>query len=101
MRPGRKKMDTETMTHLILKILLALKMAPKNKDLQEIYDQVFSDAMRYADQFNIQMVAATYIAIAMRLYKTSLSSEEYNMMVRTIMETEVEPYDPNKKGTVH
>jgi len=76
-------------------------MAPKNKDLQEIYDQVFSDAMRYADQFNIQMVAATYIAIAMRLYKTSLSSEEYNMMVRTIMETEVEPYDKNGKGTVH
>ena len=76
-------------------------MAPKNKDLQEIYNQVFSDAMRYADQFNIQMVAATYIAIAMRLYKTSLSSEEYNMMVRTIMETEVEPYDKNGKGTVH
>ena len=76
-------------------------MAPKNKDLQEIYDQVFSDAMRYADQFNIQMVAATYIAIAMRLYKTSLSSEEYNMMVRTIMETEVEPYNKNGKGTVH
>ena len=48
--------------------------------------------MHYSDQFNIQMVAATYIAIAMRLYKTSLSSEEYNMMVRTIMETEVEPY---------
>jgi predicted GTPase len=76
-------------------------MAPKNKDLQEIYNQVFSDAMRYADQFNIQMVAATYIAIAMRLYKTSLSSEEYNMMVRTIMETEVEPYDKNGEGTVH
>ena len=89
------------MTHLILKILLALKMAPKDKDLQEIYNQVFSDAMRYADQFNIQMVAATYIAIAMRLYKTSLSSEEYNMMVRTIMETEVEPYDKNGKDTVH
>jgi len=37
----------------------------------------------------------------MRLYKTSLSSEEYNMMVRTIMETEVEPYDKNGEGTVH
>ena len=76
-------------------------MAPKDKDLQEIYNSVFSDAMKYTDQFNIQMVAATYIAIAMRLYKTSLSSEEYNMMVRTIMETEVEPYDKNGKGTVH
>ena len=89
------------MTHLILKILLALKMAPKDKDLQTLYNRIFTDAMKYADQFNIQMVAATYVAIAMRLYKTSLSSEEYNMMVRTIMETEVEPYDKNGKGTLH
>ena len=88
------------MIDLILKILLALKMAPKDKDLQEIYNCVFGDAMKYTDQFNIQMVAATYIAIAMRLYKTSLSSEDYNMMVRTIMETEVEPYG-KEKGTIH
>ena len=75
-------------------------MAPKDKELQEIYNRIFGDAMKYTDQFNIQMVAATYIAIAMRLYKTSLSSEEYNMMVRTIMETEVEPYG-KEKGTIH
>ena len=89
------------MKNLILKILLALKMAPKDKDLQKIYDQVFRDAMRYSDQFNIQMVAATYIAIAMRLYKTNLTTQEYDMMVRTIMETEVKPYGKNGKGTVH
>jgi hypothetical protein len=88
------------MMHLILKILLALKMAPKDKDLQEIYNRIFGDAMKYTDQFNIQMVAATYIAIAMRLYKTSLNSEEYNMMIRTIMETEVEPYTKDKE-TMH
>ena len=71
-------------------------MAPKDKDLQEIYNRIFGDAMKYTDQFNIQMVAATYIAIAMRLYKTSLNSEEYNMMIRTIMETEVQPYSKDK-----
>ena len=81
--------------NLILKILLALKMAPKDKDLQEIYNRVFTDAMKYTDQFPIQMVAATFIAIAMRLYKTTLSPEEYEMMVSTILETEVEPYDKN------
>ena len=75
-------------------------MAPKNKDLQEIYNQVFSDAMRYADQFNIQMVAATYIAIAMRLYKTTLADDEYEEMVKTIMETEVKPYTTDKE-TMH
>tara|TARA_R100001244_G_scaffold38509_1_gene34863 strand:- start:162 stop:443 length:282 start_codon:yes stop_codon:yes gene_type:complete len=85
-------MVIEIMTDLILKILLALKMAPKDKDLQEIYNRIFSDAMKYSDQFNIQMVAATYIAIAMRLYKTNLTPEEYETMIETIMETEVDPY---------
>ena len=78
--------------NLILKILLALKMAPKDKDLQEIYNRVFADAMKYTDQYNIQMVAATYIAIAMRLYKTSLTPSEYEMMIETVLETEVDPY---------
>ena len=80
------------MTDLILKILLALKMAPKNKELQEIYNRIFADSMKYTDEFNIQMVAATYIAIAMRLYKTSLTPSEYELMIETIMETEVDPY---------
>ena len=84
--------------NLILKILLALKMAPKDKDLQEIYNRVFADAMKYTDQFNIQMVAATYIAIAMRLYKSTLNPEEYEMMISTIMETEVNPYVKDKES---
>ena len=85
------------MTHLILKILLALKMAPKDKDLQEIYNRIFADAMGHTDKFPIQMVAATYIAIAMRLYKTTLEPEEYEAMVQTIMETEVKPYTKDKE----
>jgi len=100
MKSGRRKTDIEIMTDLILKILLALKMAPKDKDLQEIYNRIFGDAMKYTDQFNIQMVAATYIAIAMRLYKSTLSSEEYEMMVETILEAEVKPYT-NDKETMH
>jgi len=87
--------------NLVLKILLALKMAPKDKDLQEIYNRVFADAMKYTDQFNIQMVAATYVAIAMRLYKSTLNPEEYEMMISTIMESEVQPYNKNGKDTLH
>ena len=75
-------------------------MAPKDKDLQQIYNSVFADAMKYTDQFNVQMVAATYIAIAMRLYKTSLTPQEYEMMVSTIMETEVKSYFKDKE-TMH
>ena len=88
------------MTYLILKILLALKMAPKDKELQEIYNRIFGDAMAYSDKFPIQMVAATYIAIAMRLYKSTLSPKEYESMVQTIMETEIEPYTTDKE-TMH
>ena len=88
------------MTDLILKILLALKMAPKDKDLQEIYNRIFTDAMKYSDQFPVQMVAATYIAIAMRLYKTSLTPTEYELMIETIMETEIKPYFKDKE-TMH
>tara|TARA_R100001086_G_scaffold166809_1_gene90520 strand:- start:232 stop:513 length:282 start_codon:yes stop_codon:yes gene_type:complete len=93
-------MVIQKMTDLILKILLALRMAPKDKELQEIYNRIFGDAMKYTDQFNIQMVAATYIAIAMRLYKTSLTPQEYEMMISTIMETEVKPYAKDKE-TLH
>tara|TARA_R110002020_G_scaffold6521_1_gene27699 strand:- start:894 stop:1121 length:228 start_codon:yes stop_codon:yes gene_type:complete len=75
-------------------------MAPKDKDLQDIFNRIFADAMKYTDEFNIQMVAATYIAIAMRLYKTNLSPEEYEIMVQTIMETEVTPYFKDK-DTLH
>tara|TARA_R100000008_G_scaffold83101_1_gene68076 strand:+ start:218 stop:445 length:228 start_codon:yes stop_codon:yes gene_type:complete len=72
-------------------------MAPKDKDLQEIYNRIFADAMAYMDKFPTQMVAATYIAIAMRLYKTTLEEGEYEEMIKTIMETEVEPYTPPKE----
>ena len=75
-------------------------MAPKDKDLQEIYNRVFVDAMKYTDQFNIQMVAATYIAIAMRLYKSTLDPKEYEMMISTIIESEVKPYTTDKE-TMH
>jgi len=75
-------------------------MAPKDKDLQKIYNRVFADAMAHIDKFPIQMVAATYIAIAMRLYKTNLTPEEYEMMISTIMESEVKPYIKDKE-TMH
>ena len=68
--------------------------------LRKIYQRIFTDAMIYGENYPIQMVAATYLAIAMRLYKTVLTTEEYKEMLKTIVETDVEPYkDP--KGTLH
>ena len=72
-------------------------MTHKDKDLEKIYQEIFADAVDYMEDYEVQAVAATYMAIAMRLYKTNLTDEGFVNMVRTIMETEVEPYEKPKK----
>tara|TARA_R100001086_G_C11758061_1_gene237275 strand:+ start:176 stop:403 length:228 start_codon:yes stop_codon:yes gene_type:complete len=69
-----------------------------NKDsLEKIYQEVFKDALNYIEEHEVQAVAATYMAIAMRLYKTNLTDEGFLNMVRTVMESEVEPYEISKR----
>ena len=65
--------------------------------LEKLYEKIFEEAMDYMKENEIQMVAATYMAIAMRLYKTSLTDEGFVSMVRTVMESEIEPYNPKRK----
>jgi glutamate dehydrogenase/leucine dehydrogenase len=69
----------------------------EKKELEKIYNEIFRDAVIYEKQYRIQMVAATYMAIAMRLYKTHLTDDEYRKMIQTVLDTEVKPYVPNKK----
>ena len=65
--------------------------------LEKIYQEIFKDALDYMEDYEVQAVAATYMAIAMRLYKTNLTDEGFLRMVRTVMESEVEPYEKPKK----
>ena len=65
--------------------------------LNKLYQEIFKDATDYMEDYEVQAVAATYMAIAMRLYKTNLTDEVFIKMVRTVMETEVEPYEKPKK----
>ena len=68
-----------------------------NKDpLEELYQEVFEDALDYMKDHEVRAVAATYMAIAMRLYKTNLTEKGFLKMVRTVMESEVKPYEPKK-----
>ena len=67
-------------------------MAHKDKDLERIYNDVFGDAIEYMRDYEVQAGAATYMAIAMRLYKTSLAEDEYESMIKTVMDSEVKPY---------
>ena len=72
-----------------------------NKDpLEELYHEVFEEALDYMKDHEVQAVAATYMAIAMRLYKTNLTEKGFLKMVRTVMESEVEPYEKPRK-TLH
>ena len=64
--------------------------------LEELYQEVFEDALDYMKDHEVQAVAATYMAIAMRLYKTHLEDDAYKKMIETVMETEVKPYNPKK-----
>jgi len=80
------------MIYFMLKTQKDLQMTHKDKDLEKIYNDVFADATQYMDDYEVQAVAATYMAIAMRLYKTHLDDAEYTSMIQTVMNTEVKPY---------
>ena len=71
-------------------------MKHNSKELEEIYNDVFAAAVEYMEEYEVQAIAATYMAIAMRLYKTTLDDKEYEEMIETVMESEVKPYKESK-----
>ena len=73
-------------------------MKHNDKDLERIYNDIFGDAIQYMRGYEVQAVAATYMAIAMRLYKTHLDEDEYKAMIETVIESEVKPY---REPTLH
>ena len=72
----------------------------EDEKLKRIYQKIFTDAMVYGENYPMQMVAATYMAIAMRIYKTLLTEEDYEEMLKAIEGSDVTPYKDPKK-TVH
>ena len=80
-----------------------LKM-PKNKEkeLQDIYNKIFDQAVKHMKKHEPQMVAGTLMAIAIRLYRTSLSDDGFSQMLQTILdsEAEVRPYF-DEEDTIH
>ena len=79
------------------KIQKGLSKMHRKDSLEELYQEVFEDALDYMKEHEVQAVAATYMAIAMRLYKTNLTEKGFLQMVRTVMESEVEPYEKPKR----
>jgi hypothetical protein len=61
-------------------------------DLQTIYTKVFEDAIKLSMNYNPQQIAATYMAIGCRIYKTVLKDDDFIEMMKTIHNTPIEPY---------
>ena len=80
---------------------------PKNKDkeakeLQDIYNKIFEESLKHMKTYEPQMVAGTLMAIAIRLYKTSLSDDGFHEMLQPMLDSEgdVRSY-PDDKETMH
>ena len=68
--------------------------------LDKIYQDLFEHTMHLVKEhdFPVEAVAGSLMAIALRLYKSSLSEENFNKMKDVIMETDVHPF---KKPKLH
>ena len=77
-------------------------MKNKDKELQDIYNKIFEQSVKHRKDYETQMVAGTLMAIAIRLYKTSLSDDGFHEMLQTVLDSEkdVEPYFDDEE-TLH
>ena len=74
----------------------------KEKELQDIYNKIFEESVKHMKKYETQMVAGTLMAIAIRLYKTSLSDDGFSQMLQTILDSEgdIKSYFADKE-TLH
>ena len=77
---------------------------PKNKEkeLQDIYNKIFEQSVKHMKKYETQMVAGTLMAIAIRLYRTSLSDDGFHEMLQTVLDSEgdIKSY-VDDKDTLH
>jgi len=64
--------------------------------LDKIYHDLFEHSMHLIKEHNlpVEAIAGSLMAIAMRLYRTHLSDEDFNRIRNVILDTAVEPYKP-------
>ena len=71
------------------------------RDEDTVYHDLLKHVMHLMEhKLPVMMIAASLMAIAQRLYRTHLSDEEYQKIMKVAYETNVEPYDVSK-GTLH
>ena len=62
--------------------------------LEKIYHDLYDHTMHLMKEHNlpVEAIAGSLLAIAMRLYRTQLSDEDFNKLKEVILDTSVEPY---------
>ncbi len=72
------------------------------KQLEQMFEELFDKGVELSARYkNPQMVASTFMAIGIRMYKTVLTDSEYDRMLEFMLDSKdkVKPYDD--KGTIH
>ena len=66
--------------------------------LEKIYRELYGHTMHLLEEHDlpVEAVAGSLMAIAMRLYKTSLSEENFNKIKEVVIDIDVEPYTKRK-----
>jgi len=75
-------------------------MAPpkySDDDLSNIYQTLYEASLKLSESSDPGMVAASLMAIGSRIYKTILTSDDYDRIMDRILNTDVEPF---KKETL-
>ena len=66
-----------------------------------VYDEILEHVIKLLSEHqSIEMIAGCLMAIAQRLYRTHLSEEEYDKIMKIASEIDIKPYDI-RKGTLH
>ena len=69
--------------------------------LEQMFDELLKKSIELSDRYDPQMVASTFMAIGIRMYRTVLSKDEYDRMIDFMADSKdkVKPYE--NKETLH
>jgi len=65
------------------------------KELDDCYQDLFVKVIELQEKYSSPMIAGCLIAQALRIYKTTLTDDEFKCMLEAIAESksEIEPFD--------
>ena len=72
--------------------------------LDQMFQELFKLSVELTERYkNPQMVASTFMAIGIRMYKTVLTDSEYDRMLEFMLDSKdkIKPYDDPTKDTIH